>query len=225
MATSKRAPVTQDHSAKETLAVDYNTPGHAARGAATALFSRTRIALIEREHGRCWLSGQTAAQSGAPLEAHHYPVERSFAERWDWARFAKDCQAGHWGPYAQGFDWVDFFACAVTIIAEDTGKPYLKVRDPYVFVDDMRVNGRLLAKKYHTGPDEGIHCLPEPIYFAQKYLAEGYRFSPTEVIHHQDQTMTTTPAPEAPEKDPAPAQSDPAPVNDSDVGNGDPPKP
>ena len=102
---AKNTPVTDDHEQKDTIAVDVIVPGHDARGSATPLFHKTRLQLIEREKGKCWLSGMTAKQAGAPLEAHHYPVERCFAERWDWTRFSKDCQAGHWGPYAKAFDW------------------------------------------------------------------------------------------------------------------------
>jgi hypothetical protein len=182
-----RAPVTEDHEQRETLTVDVIVPGHDARGDATPLFRHTRLQLIEREGGRCWLSGLTAQEAGAPLEAHHYPVERCFAEKWDWPRFAKDCKAGHWGPYAQTFDWDNFFAGATSITAEDTGKPYLKVVDPYAFVDNMLVNGRLLTKANHIGKDEGVHCLPEPIYLARKYLTEGYKFSEIEIIHHSQE--------------------------------------
>lgn len=202
-----KKPVTQDHELKETLTVDYNTPGHDPRGAATLLFTRTRLELIERERGRCWLTGMTAAESGAPLEAHHYPVERSFAEGWDWPRFAKDCQAGRFGPYAKSFDWVAFFVGSQTIQREDTGKPFVKVVDPYLFVDDMRVNGMLLAKKFHTGPDEGKHTLPDPVWLAQGYLAEGFKFSDFEVVHHSQEI----------EESPIPVVMD--------VGNGDPPPP
>lgn len=189
MATSKRTPVTDDHELKETLVVDYNTPGHDARGPATPLFHSTRLQLIARERGRCWLSGMTAAEAGAPLEAHHYPVERSFAEGWDWPRFAKDCQSGRFGQYAQGFDWVAFFVGAQTVIREDTGKPYVKVADPYLFTDNMLVNGMLLAKQFHTGPDQGKHTVPDSIWLAQGYLAEGFKFSDIEIIHHSQESQ------------------------------------
>lgn len=180
--------VEQDHEQRETISVDVIVPGHPARGAATALFKRTRLQLIEREHGRCWISGETLESSGAPLEAHHHPVERCFAERWDWLRFSNDCKLGMWGPYAQAFDWSSFLAGSTVVpVAATDDTPaytYIRVADPYLFVDNMLVNGMLLAKKFHTGPDEGIHNLPGPIHLAQKYIAEGYRFSKTEVIHH-----------------------------------------
>lgn len=51
-------------------------------------------------------------------------------------------------------------------------------------VDDMNVNGMLLCKDHHTGKDQGIHCLPYPLWIAQKYGIEGYKFSQVEVIHH-----------------------------------------
>lgn len=170
--------VTQDHERRETLNVDYIIPGHAARGAASALFKRSRQALIEREGGKCWLSGLTAAELG-PLEAHHYPVERCFAEGVDWERFSSDCKRGHWGAHAAEFDWVAFFNGA----ARGENGRLLPV-DPYLFVDDMTVNGRLLGKPYHTGNNEGIHALPEPVWLAQKYLHEGFKFSAFEIIHH-----------------------------------------
>jgi len=171
--------VTQVHEEKLTLQVDVNLPGHAPRGAATPLFIHSRKALIEREGGRCWLSGLTAEQLGAPLEAHHYPIERCFAEGIDWVRFANDCKFGHWGKYAAAFDWNRFFEGA-----QPGANGKLVPVDPYLFVDDMTVNGRLLGKQYHTGKDEGVHTLPEPIWLAQKYMVEGYQFSSVEVIHH-----------------------------------------
>ena len=218
MAT-KRAAVTDDHEAKETLALDIYVPGHEARGSATPLFLRTRKELIARMRGRCWVSGMTAEESGHPLEAHHYPVERCFATAWDWPRFMKDCMAGHWGPYARAFDWATFFKGSTLVTREDTGKPYVQVVDPYLFVDDMTVNGRLLSKQYHIGKNEGVHGTTEPILFAAKYLAEGYKLTDFEIIHHeQEETMSTTPAPT-----PAPVPA-PAPTPDSTSG-GDGPEP
>jgi hypothetical protein len=183
--------VTQDHELKETLKVDINVPGHEAR-VTTALFRRSREALIEREQGRCWVSGMTAEEAGQPLEAHHHPVERSMANMWDWERFAVDCKAGYWGPHAQSFDWETFFKGAqhvrIEVPATDDEEAHtitvLKPKDPYLFVDDMTVNGRLLAKEFHTGINSGIHTLPEPLFLAQKYGMEGYVFSSTETIHH-----------------------------------------
>lgn len=183
--------VEQIHEQKETLAVDVLIPGHAPRKE-TALFEHSRKLLIEREGGRCFISGMTAEQLGAPVEAHHHPVERCFAEVIDWSRFATDCKAGHWGPHAQAFDWDGFFKGArqMTVAGETPLHPdytYLIPADPYLFVDDMTVNGLLLGKQFHTAKDAGIHTLPFPDWIVQKYAIEGYRFSPTEVIHHAPQ--------------------------------------
>lgn len=183
--------VTNDHELKETLVIDINVPGHEAR-VTTALFSRTRKVLIEREGGRCWVSGMTAEEAGHPLEAHHHPVERSMANMWDWERFAVDCKAGRWGTHAQGFDWDGFFKDStletVHVPAMDSEEAYTITRrvpvDPYVFVDDMTVNGLLLSKQFHTALDSGIHTLPYPLFIAQRYGKEGYVFSSTETIHH-----------------------------------------
>ncbi|MDB5777625.1 MAG: hypothetical protein JWP38_3758 [Herbaspirillum sp.] len=161
-------PVTEVHEEKNTFQVDVNIPGHDPR-VSTPLFHRSRLALIAREGGRCWISGMTAEEAGHPLEAHHHPIERSFATMIDWARFSKDCLAGMWGAHAQAFDWTSFDPA-----------------DPYMFVDDMTVNGVLLAKQFHIGKDEGTHCLPYPVWVAQKYGIEGYKFSDVEIIHHSD---------------------------------------
>lgn len=170
---SDASDTTSAHVEKETLAVDVNIPEHDAR-VTTALFSHTRLALIAREGGRCFVCERTEAESGAPLEAHHHPIERCLAEDIDWTLVALDCRAGVVAftigqrQAMQAFDWSSF--------------------DPQhweVFVDDMTVNGLLLCKDHHTGLDEGIHTLPGPIWLAQRYAKEGIKFNSREVIHHE----------------------------------------
>lgn len=158
--------VEEIHEQKETCVVDVFLPGHEPR-TTTALFSRSKKLLVAREGGRCAVCGRTDAESGHPLESHHHPIERSLANMIDWPRFQKDCEAGLWGKYAEAFDWSTFSA-----------------GDPYSFVDDQTVNGLLLCADHHRGKDEGIHWMPFPYFVAQRYGKEGYRFSPTEVIHH-----------------------------------------
>lgn len=160
--------VEEIHEEVETLKVDVNIPGHEPR-TTTALFTHSKKRLIDRDGGRCYVCQCTAEESGHPLEAHHHPIERSFANMIDWTLFRIDCEAGMWGPHAQAFNWDSF-----------------SPDDPYLFVDDMMVNGMLLCKAHHTGKDEGIHDLPGPIWLAQKYGKEGYQFSTIEVIHHAE---------------------------------------
>lgn len=155
---------TAAHTEKETLAVSVNIPEHAERKA-TPLFERTRKLLIKREAGRCFICGATAEQSGHPLEAHHHPIERSLAEMIDWDRFKHDAQSGYWGERIKSFDWSNFTHWEQ-------------------FVDDMTVNGMLLCKAHHIGKDEGLHAMPFPLWIAQKYAKEGYRFSDVEIIHY-----------------------------------------
>lgn len=153
--------VTDTHEEKNTFQVDVYLPGHERRKA-TALFERSRQHLLEREGGRCWVCGCTAEETGHPIEAHHYPIERSFAEMIDWSpgsQIRKDFPNFGWGSFDES--------------------------DPYTFVDDMNVNGRLLCKAHHIGVDEGVHCLPEPVWLAQRYGKEGYQFSSIEIIHHE----------------------------------------
>lgn len=161
--------VTKTHEERETLEVDVLIPGHDPR-TTTALFRHTREKLIEREGGRCWACGCTAEESGQPLEAHHHPIERSFAEMIDW------------GPDAP-----------VRKVFPDFAWDRFDPKDPYTFVDDMTVNGLLLCKAHHTGKDEGIHALPYPVWLAQRYGREGYEFSKVEIIHHHQLAL---PAPQ-----------------------------
>jgi hypothetical protein len=165
------------HDEKETLEVDVLLPAHAARKS-TTLFIHTRDRLIQRAGGRCWNCGATAEESGHPLEAHHYPVERCFAEAGlvDWDLVRAQCLAGDYGPYAQGFDWTGF--------------------DPARwenFVDDMTVNGRLLCKRHHIGADTGIHNMPEPLFLAQRFVKNGTPFNRLETVHrsHLDEMALT----------------------------------
>ena len=159
---------TDAHTESMTLHVDVNIPEHDER-TATPLFHHTRQQLIEREGGRCLICGGTEASTGHPLEAHHHPIERSLAQMIDWQRFQRDCEAGLWGPHAQAFDWATFDPA-----------------NPYTFVDNMTVNGELLCKAHHIGSDEGKHTLPYPLWIAQRYAVEGYRFNAVETIHHED---------------------------------------
>ena len=76
------------HEERNTLSVDVFIPGHEPR-VTTPLFVKSRKHLLERDGGRCWVCGMTehdlvVATDGSsrpvgPLEAHHYPIERSFA--------------------------------------------------------------------------------------------------------------------------------------------------
>ena len=144
------------HEEKNTFQVDVFLPGHDPR-TTTALFTSSKKKLLSKIT-QCFICGDNAEQAGLPLEAHHYPIERCFANAMDWELVKKDFP---------NFAWESF-----------------NVEDPYTFVDDMEVNGVLLCKKHHTGKDEGVHCLPHPIWIAQKYCKAGYKFSDVEVIHH-----------------------------------------
>ena len=161
--------MTDAHEEKETLSVEVNIPGHADR-VTTSIFTHTRKQLIERDGGKCWICG---AQDHA-IEAHHYPIERSLAEMVDWELVKRDALAGDLGltqaqrDAAKCFDWSQ--------------------ANIYAFVDNMLVNGVLLCKKHHIGKDEGIHAMPHPLWVAQRYAKEGYKFSDVEIIHHQVQS-------------------------------------
>jgi hypothetical protein len=149
--------VTEVHDVVTTLKVEVLTPGHEPR-VTTPLFTRTRLALLA-QRPTCYICNQTAEQSGHPLEAHHYPIERSFAGMMDWELVKPDFPS---------FDWASFDGEA----------------DPYKFIDDMMINGLILCKAHHTGPDEGIHATPHSVWIAQRYAKEGYKFSAVEIIHH-----------------------------------------
>lgn len=159
--------VNEIHEQIDTIKVDVFIPGHEKR-ATTSLFAHTRKQLVAREKGRCYVCGRDETTSGNPLEAHHHPIERAFANMIDWSLLQKQCQEGIWGEHAKAFDWSTF-----------------DENNPYSFVDNMLVNGLLLCKAHHTGPNQGIHDLPYPVWLAQKMGKEGYQFSKEEIIHHE----------------------------------------
>jgi len=160
--------MTDEHEQKDTFQVDVLIPAHPTR-TTTALFEKTKRMImkvetllgftIKRQAGRCWICGKTEGELGAPLEAHHFGVEREYINaplRWD--LIAEDFPI---------FDWKNF----------DPAKPE-------IFVDNMSSQGILLCKEHHTGKDTGIHDLPFSIWLMQRYLLDGTRFNPTEVITH-----------------------------------------
>ncbi len=166
----KKLPSAGVHEMKDTNKVDVFIPPHRLR-VTTELFRRTKQKLIAvssflrmkiyREKGRCYICGRTAEEAGQPLEAHHFGIERSFIDsplRWDVIR--KDFP---------DFDWATF---------DQT--------HPEAFVDDMLAQGILLCKLHHTGEGTGIHSLPFPLWIMQRYLPDGVRFTPTEIIHHDE---------------------------------------
>lgn len=151
--------MTKAHEEKEVIQVDVFGPEHADR-TDTPLFESTRKALLAK-HDRCFICGRTAEEAGHPLEAHHLGIERQYAEApIDWAKVKQDYP---------NFDWSTF----------DESKPY-------AFVDNMEAQGMVLCKPHHTGKFTGVHYLPYSLWIMQRYLKDGYQFSPNEVIHHQE---------------------------------------
>jgi hypothetical protein len=162
--------MTEAHEQKETLEVDVDIPAHDDRKT-TALFLKTKKMIvklgsilgftIKRPAARCWICNRTADEVGAPLEAHHFGIERCYIDA-----------AIRWNVVQEDFpifDWKNF-----------------DPKNPVQFIDNMSSQGLLLCKAHHTGKDSGIHCLPFPIWIMQRYLADGTRFSPTEVIHDDE---------------------------------------
>lgn len=156
------------HDLKDTLTVEVETPGHEARGAASALFKSSKKAIftnapvlsIHPAPGRCFICNATEEELGAPLEAHHFGIEWSFSNASiNWELIKQDFPS---------FNWKDF-----------------DESNPMTFVDDMTAQGLLLCKEHHTGRDAGIHNLPFTLWYAQRYLKDGYKFSDLEVIHHE----------------------------------------
>lgn len=160
--------MTDKHEQKDTLQVDVDIPAHDKR-VTTAIFRKTKRMLMKvadsmgfdfkRAAGVCWICGKTEAELGQPLEAHHFGIERAYIDapmRWDVV--ARDFPI---------FNWKTF----------DPAKPE-------EFVDNMVAQGVLLCKEHHTGKDTGIHDLPFSLWIMQRYLADGTRFNPNEVIEH-----------------------------------------
>ena len=155
--------------------IKYNVyiPAHNERED-TSLYIKTRKLLIVRDK-TCFMCQRNASQCASPLEAHHHPIMRSMTNMVDWDRFIKQAQAGAWGTNIQKFNWDKF-----------------NKNEPYTFVDNMLFNGMLLCKDHHRGVNTGIHVLPYPLFIAQAFAKEGYKFSDNVVIDHGDDNISVT---------------------------------
>lgn len=159
------------HEQRETLTIDIFIPNHEIRKE-SPVFNHTRDILLKATP-TCFICGRTGEQAGQPLEAHHSYIEWSYANAVDWAIVKDLCNKGEWGftqrqrDEAKNFDWSKF-----------------EEANPYSFVDNMLVNGLILCKDHHTGKDEGIHMMDHPRWISQRFLKQGFDFSPTEVINH-----------------------------------------
>jgi hypothetical protein len=162
--------VTENHEEKETLVIDVTLPGHDQR-VTTPLFERTRAELIKLEDGRSFVTGKTAAEAGSPLESHHFFIERCLAEAADWDEFRK-----YVGRLKSIVDRAHAFCEA---------NPELD--DIMTFVDDQTVNGMLIEKHLHTGAGEGIHAVPFPLWQFWCYGKDGFKFSGTDCVYHEDE--------------------------------------
>jgi len=179
----------QVHEEINTFKVDVFLPGHEAR-VTTSLFKKSRLHLLDEVGGRCWICQRTAEETGYPIEAHHYPIERSFANEIDFspdAPIRSDFPDFDWTTFSVGAVWQDVPAWTDPDTGEEVpATKWYRPVDPYLFVDDMKVNGKALCKPHHIGKDEGVHDLPEPVWLAQRYAMNGVRFSKIEIIHHGD---------------------------------------
>jgi hypothetical protein len=162
---------TPAHIDKSTLTVAFYDPEHAQR-ITTPLFTRTRDEVLAKEPV-CFMCGQPASVVGS-LELHHNCVERMFAEIIDWNLIKDAALAGEVGwtedqrKLNKEFDWDSFM----------NSVPF----DPYVWVDNMHLNGIPICKPHHTGQNEGIHNVDYPRWLAQRYVKSGYKISDQYVV-------------------------------------------
>lgn len=159
--------MTDAHEETKTLSVDVNIPEHADR-TETSLYRNSREAMFlfpplivfRAKPGECFICQKTEEELGEPLQSHHFGIERCYAEaeNIDWDLVARDFPS---------FDWATF-----------------DPKRPYQFVDDMTAQGLPLCLEHHIGKYTGIHFLPMPLWLMQRYLPNGYQFSPNEIIRH-----------------------------------------
>lgn len=159
--------MTDAHEETKTLDVDVFISEHGDR-TETTLYRKSResmfgfppLLLFRPNPGECFICQQTEDQLGAPLQSHHFGIERCYAETpgINWDLVARDFPC---------FDWASF-----------------DPKQPYSFVDDMTAQGLPLCREHHIGKDAGIHFLPFSLWLMQRYLPNGYRFSPDELIRH-----------------------------------------
>jgi len=153
------------HLERKTLHIKVYIPEHADRTetplyreSRKKLFSISPRFIFKAEPGKCFICQKTEKELGAPLQSHHFGIERCFAEAAgiDWSLVKQDFP---------DFDWDNFDPL-----------------NPYSFVDDMSAQGLLLCEEHHIGEDSGIHATTFSLWIMQRYLKSGYRYSPSEII-------------------------------------------
>lgn len=154
--------VEKDHELKETIEIDIMTPGHEARSA-TPLFTSTRKDLLKATGNRCFACDRTEEESGHPLEAHHYFIERSLAEGVDWNYLCKKIKE----------------LKSIVDRAADFCDKNPDLNDIYEFVDNMMANGLILCKQHHTSKEEGIHNYPYPLWEFFSIGKSGFDYIPS----------------------------------------------
>jgi len=98
------AALVNAHAVSRTLHETVYTPTHPQRGSSSSEFQASKDAL-EKESPTCYICGRTAEQSGAPLEAHHVPLEWSLKNSADLAKILIDYpQAGSLEKFLDSVD-------------------------------------------------------------------------------------------------------------------------
>jgi hypothetical protein len=159
--------VTDIHEEKETLVEDFNVPGHEDR-TETPLFVHSRHEVLVQDGARCFVCGETEAETGHPLELHHVWIERSLANGVTWSLFC-------------------LFITALKKLVDrayDFCQANPNLPDIMTFVDDARINGMILCLKHHVGKGTGIHFIDFPHWLFQCFGQEGYQYTPDEKLHH-----------------------------------------
>jgi len=159
------ARIVLSHQEKKTLSMLVNIPEHKDR-TVTSLFRNTRKTLkhltprfvFHANPGKCFICGQTEQQLSSPLQAHHFGIERCFAEGdINWNIVKEDFP---------DFNWAIF-----------------NPLQPYQFVDNMATQGMMLCETHHIGKDTGIHNLTFSLWIMQRYLKSGYQYNDREILN------------------------------------------
>ena len=161
--------ITAAHEDKETFTEDFNVPAHEQRET-TPLFTRTRHEVLTRDGAKCFCCGLTEAQTGKPLEAHHWLIERCLAAAVNWREFC----------------WFIANLKKLVDAAYDFCQKNPNLTNVMDFVDNMTVNGMLLCKEHHTAKGTGIHRTTFSFWLLQCFGLDGYKYTDDEILRAHD---------------------------------------
>jgi len=151
--------VIKSHTKKMSNHYTINYPEHDKRKNST-IYNKTHNELCHLRDLPCFICGKRN-KDGIVTETHHFYIEKAAQNAIDWVRFsefAKTCYNIQTGEnIGEHFNWDEV------------------EKNPDIFVDSTK-NMIVLCKEHHISSSFGIHHVPFPEWFLQKFGKNNFKF-------------------------------------------------